>query len=75
MVEQVDFARQRVRPWTSLDVSAGGVLYRHDGQKLEAEVHVSNLLDRVHVINFASLFSGTSLAPPRSAEVRLRFSF
>jgi hypothetical protein len=29
----------------------------------------------VNVINFAGVFSGTALAPPRSATVRVQFEF
>jgi hypothetical protein len=34
-----------------------------------------NLTDRLNVINFAGLFSGTALAPPRSFGVRVQFDF
>jgi hypothetical protein len=36
---------------------------------------VANLTNRLNVVNFAGLFSGTALAPPRSASVRLRLDF
>jgi hypothetical protein len=34
-----------------------------------------NVTDRLNVINFAGLFSGTALAAPRSASVRLQYEF
>lgn len=34
-----------------------------------------NLTGRLNVINFAGLFSGTGIAPPRSVNARLRYDF
>jgi hypothetical protein len=39
------------------------------------QADVLNLADRLNVINFAGLFSGTAIAPPRSFGVRLRTEF
>ncbi|HEY4010398.1 MAG TPA: TonB-dependent receptor [Acidobacteriaceae bacterium] len=75
IINQVDFVRGRVRPWWSADVSAGCVLLHRNDRDLHLEVHVANLANKVNVINFASLFSGTALAPPRSIDARLRWSF
>jgi hypothetical protein len=75
IVSQVDFARGRVRPWWSVDVSAAASLYQSADRTLRFEVHAGNLADRVNVINFASLFSGTALAPPRNIDLRLRWTF
>ena len=36
---------------------------------------VVNLTGRFNVINFAGLFSGTAVAPPRSVSARLRATF
>ena len=47
-------------------LEANGILHPRD---------VRNLADRLTVINFAGLFSGTALAPPRSVAVRLRADF
>jgi hypothetical protein len=41
--------------------------------RVQADVH--NLTNRLTVIDFAGLFSGTALAPPRSIAVRLRADF
>jgi hypothetical protein len=39
------------------------------------QIQVTNLTDRVNVINFESLFSGTAVAVPRSVSARLKFTF
>lgn len=56
-------------------VAGGAELYRKEQRSASFQVQVSNLADRVNVINFASLFSGTAIAPPRSVSARLRLSF
>jgi hypothetical protein len=72
---QVDFVRGRVRPNYSVDLAGGAELYRKEQRSAAFQIQVSNLADRVNVINFASLFSGTAVAPPRSVSARLRLSF
>jgi len=42
---------------------------------LNFQVEADNLTDRVNVLNFAGLFSGTAVATPRSLSARLRFNF
>ena len=44
-------------------------------RSLRIQADVRNLTDQLTVINFAGLFSGTALAPPRSLAVRLRADF
>jgi outer membrane cobalamin receptor len=75
LVEQLDFARGRVHPSHSVDAAAGATLLDRQGSKLELEIHGANLTDHLNVINFASLFSGTGIAPPRSVQARLRYVF
>jgi outer membrane cobalamin receptor len=75
VVDRVDFETGRVLPNFSLDVSAGVILARRGRQTLRLQAEVRNLTDRLDVINFAGLFSGTALAAPRSAAVRLRAEF
>jgi hypothetical protein len=36
---------------------------------------MSGRTGRLNVVNFAGLFSGTAIAPPRSASVRLHIGF
>lgn len=74
IVEQVDLENERVRPSWTVDASAGTILKRGDtGVRLQVDVR--NLTNRLNVINFAGLFSGTALAPPRSVAIRLHAAF
>jgi outer membrane receptor protein involved in Fe transport len=75
VVDRVNFETGRVRPSFSLDVSAGVVVAKAARRGLRLQVEARNLTDRLDVINFAGLFSGTALAPPRSLAVRLRADF
>lgn len=75
VLNRVDFGRGRVKPSFSLNAGAGVDLYRHDLRTLSLLVQAANLSDRVNVINFASLFSGTAIGPPRSVTGRLRATF
>jgi TonB dependent receptor-like, beta-barrel/Carboxypeptidase regulatory-like domain len=74
IVEQIDFENERVRPWWALDFSVGAVL-RRGGTELRLHADVRNVTNRLNVINFAGLFSGTALAPPRSVALRVQASF
>ena len=75
VVDRVNFDRGRVRPSFSLDASVGAELWRRDKVAVRAQVDVLNLTDRLNVINFTGLLSGTAIAPPRSFGVRLRAEF
>ena len=71
VVQRINFDRGRVRPSFSLDASAGVELWKHEKRSLRLQADVLNLTDRLNVINFAGLFSGTALAAPRMASVRV----
>jgi hypothetical protein len=75
VVGQVNFDRGRVRPAFSLDASIGAELWRKEKRSISAQASVLNLADRLNVINFAGLLSGTAIAPPRSFGLRLRAEF
>lgn len=75
IVNRVNFAAGRVRPNFSLDAAAGATLYHKEGKEVSAQLEINNLANRVNVLNFASLFSGTAVAPPRSVSARLKVSF
>jgi outer membrane receptor for Fe3+-dicitrate len=64
-----------VRPNFSLDAAAGVDLFRKEQRSVAMQIQVTNLTDRVNVINFESLFSGTAVAVPRSVSARLKFTF
>ena len=74
-VSRVDFASGRVRSNASVDLGAGVTIAQGARRSLRLHADVRNLTDRFDVINFAGLFSGTALAPPRSGGVRLTASF
>jgi outer membrane receptor protein involved in Fe transport len=75
IVDRVDFETGRVRPSGSLDASVGVVVVKNSKHSVQIQADVRNLTNRLAVINFAGLFSGTALAPPRSVAVRLRVDF
>ena len=75
IVERVNFARNRVKPSFSLDGSLGTEVWRHDSLTLRIQADAANLTNRLNVIDFAGLFSGNAVAPPRSFALRLDASF
>ncbi len=75
VVDRINFARGRVRPSLSIDLSAGAEIYKSDFLAMRIQFDVENLNDRLNVIDFGGLFSGNAIAPPRSYSVRLSTSF
>ncbi len=75
ILDRVDLARGRVRPNFSLDVAAGAEIYHKESRSAALQIQVANLANRLNVINFASLFSGTALGEPRSVSASLRLTF
>ena len=67
--------RGRVLPSASLDVSAGIDLLRSEPVKLRVQIDAFNMANRLNLINFAGVFSGTAVDAPRSYAVRLRTEF
>ena len=72
ILRKVNFERGRVRPNFSLDLSLGVKLWEKDQKSLRLQFDVVNSTNRLNVINFSGLFSGTALAPPRLIGVKLR---
>jgi TonB dependent receptor-like, beta-barrel/Carboxypeptidase regulatory-like domain len=75
IVAKVNFETGRVRPSFSLDASVGLALFKSGDRRLGLQVDARNLANRLNVINFSGLFSGTALAPPRSIAIRLHAQF
>ena len=75
ILDRVNLDRGRVRPNFSLDAAAGVEVYRKEQRSASFQIQAANLSNRVNVINFASLFSGTAVAPARSVSTRLRLTF
>ena len=75
ILDQINFERGRVRPNLSLDFSIGARIWEDDGRRATLQFDLRNLTDRLNVINFSGLFSGTALAPGRQATLQLRVHF
>jgi hypothetical protein len=75
VVSRVNFDVGRVRPSYAVNASAGAELWRHERRSVSVQFDALNLTNRLNVINFAGLLSGTALAPPRSYDLRLRTEF
>jgi hypothetical protein len=75
ILDRVNLQRGRVRPNFSLDAAGGFEAYRKEQRSISFQIEAVNLTDRVNVLNFASLFSGTGVAPPRSVSAHLKLSF
>jgi hypothetical protein len=74
-VDRVDFARGRLRSASSVDGSVAVGLWKTPARSVRLQVDVFNVADRLNVINFASLLSGTALGRGRSLTARLRAEF
>jgi hypothetical protein len=75
VLARVNLDRGRVRPNFSMDASAEVQIYRKEQRGAVLRTRIMNLANRVNVINFASVFSGTAVAPPRSVDVQLQLAF
>jgi hypothetical protein len=75
ILDQVDFERGRVAPNFSLDLGLGLKLWERDKRSVLAQFDVRNATDRLNVINFNGLFSGTALAPGRQITLQIKTRF
>src|SRR5229473_3519282 len=75
ILDRVDLPRGRVRPNFSFDIAAGAEIYHKESRSAALQIQVANLTNRLNVINFASLFSGTALGVPQSVSASLRLTF
>jgi hypothetical protein len=75
VVNRVNFADGRVRPNLSVDLSAGAELYKKEARSLHLQADAENLNNRLNVLDFAGLFSGNAIGPPRSYFLRLAATF
>ena len=75
ILRRVNFDRGRVRPSSTIDLSAGVDIFKREGRKVTLVADVLNAADRLNVINFAGVFSGTAIEPGRSFSVRLQTQF
>jgi outer membrane cobalamin receptor len=75
ILNRVNFSDGSARPGFTLNASAGVILKQKERKSVRLQVDLTNLTDQLNVIDFAGLFSGTALAPPRMAEGRVQFEF
>lgn len=75
VVDRVNLDAGRVKPSLTVDLSAAVDLYRKESRALRLQGDIRNLNDRLNVINFASVFSGTAIGAPRAFSMRLRFEY
>ncbi len=75
VISHVNFERARVAPSFALDTSVGVDVWAKDNVSTRLQFDVLNLSDHFNLINFAGLFSGNSIAPPRTYGVRLQTTF
>ena len=75
MLAQVNLESGRVRPAATFDVSAGWTVWKAGKRRIDLQADVRNVTNRLRVINFAGVFSGTALAPPRGYALRVRLEF
>ena len=75
IVDRVNFDRGRVRPSLAADVSLGAELWHKDKVTVRLQADGQNLNNRLNLIDFAGLFSGNAIAPPRSFALRMQTSF
>ena len=75
VLDRVNLERGRVRPSLSVDASFGAYLWQKDNVAMRIQFDTQNLNNRLNLIDFAGLFSGNAIAPPRSFAIRLRTDF
>jgi len=71
----VNFARGRVKPRTTFDVSAGLPLFKKDRFGSAIQFNVQNVFDRRFAYNFGNPFEGTHFGIPRRWSGTLEFNF
>ena len=75
ITSRVDFERGRLRSLFSFDTSVGVLLHAGEAGQVRLQADLWNLTNRLNVVNFSGLFSGTALGRPRSGSVRLTWEF
>jgi Carboxypeptidase regulatory-like domain len=75
VLDKVNFERGRVRPNSSLDFSFGLRVWEREARSLTVQFDMRNATDRLNVINFTGLFSGTALAPGRQSTLQMKLRF
>ncbi len=75
ILKRINFDRNRIRPSFSLNFSGGATLWQREAHSLTVQADLVNATNRLNIIDFAGLFSGTAIGQPRGATARLAFAF
>ncbi len=75
IVDRLNLDAGRVRPNFSIDLNAGADLWKREKSSVQIQGEIDNVTNRLNVIDFAGLFSGTAIAPLRSGSARLTYRF
>ena len=75
ILDKVNFERGRIRSNFSLDFASGLRLWERESRSVSVQFDVRNATDRLNVINFSGLFSGTALAPGSQFTFQIRTRF
>jgi hypothetical protein len=75
ILSRVNSGRGRVRPSSAVDLSFGASLWKTDHSAARIQADVLNLQNRLNVINFSGLFSGTAIEPRLNFAVRFQIDF
>jgi hypothetical protein len=75
VVNRVNLAHGRVSPSLGISASVGAELMKADKFNAHLQFDAENINNRLNVIDFAGLFSGNAIAPPRSYFARLQVNF
>jgi hypothetical protein len=75
IVNRINFGDYRPRPLGSLNASFGIVLRNKENRPIRFQIDGTNLTNEINVLDFAGLFSGTSIGISRSVDARLEFGF
>lgn len=58
-----------------MGISASAELWKREKKRVRVQGDIENLTSRLNLINFAGLFSGNTLEPPRTYHSRLVIAF
>jgi len=75
VVDRVNLVHGRVSPSLAISASVGAELLRTEKFNIHLQFDAENINNRLNVIDFAGLFSGNAIGPPRSYFVRLQVNF
>lgn len=75
LVNRVNFSRGRVDPMLAFDASMGAEWHRKNHTTMRLQADGENLNNRINLIDFAGMFSGNAVAPPRSWGLTLTMEF